>query len=88
MLTTEEFQALLPEPERNKLSDPESTKSSMVLNEKERLELREVLRLSIGDHVSKFSEEDLDDLGMTFLELTAIALKAMHSEKSAALKRI
>lgn len=49
---------------------------SSVLGEKERLELREVLRLSIGDHVNKFSEEDLDDLGMTLLEVTAIVLKA------------
>lgn len=59
------------------------SESSVGLDEKERLELREVLRLSIGDHVSKFSEEDLNDFGMTLLELTAIALKAMHSEKCA-----
>lgn len=61
----------------------EETKPTLKLGEKERLELREVLRLSIGDHVSKFSEEDLDDLGMTLLEATAIALKARHSQKSA-----
>ena len=54
----------------------------MKLGEKERLDLREILRLSIGDHVSEFSEEDLDDLGMTLLEATAIALKARHSQKS------
>ncbi len=58
------------------------TESSVSLDEKERLELREILRLSIGDRVSEYSEEDLNDLGMTMLELTAIALKAMHSEKS------
>lgn len=60
------------------------TKSSLVLGEKERLDLREVLRLSIGDHVSKFSEEDLDDLGVTLLEATAVALKARHLQKNAA----
>ncbi len=54
--------------------------SSMMLDEKERLDLREVLRLSIGDHVSGFSEGDLDDLGVTLLEVTAIALKTKHSQ--------
>ena len=49
---------------------------SMVLGEKESFGLREVLRLSIGDHVNEFSEEDLDELGMTLLEATAVALKA------------
>ena len=48
---------------------------SMVLGEKESFGLREVLRLSIGDHVNEFSEEDLDELGMTLLEATAVALK-------------
>jgi len=52
------------------------TYDSSVLGEKERLELREILRLSIGDHVSEFSDEDLNDFGMTLLELTAIVLKA------------
>lgn len=46
------------------------------LGEKERLELRDVLRLSIGDHANELSEEDLDDLGMTLLEATAVVLKA------------
>lgn len=52
-----------------------ATKSLLKLNTKQLSELREVLRLSIGNHADKFSEEDLDDLGMTFLEATAIALK-------------
>ena len=59
----------------------EETKSTLKLGEKERLELREVLRLSIGDRVHMFSEEDLDDLGTTFLEATVIALKAKQSQK-------
>lgn len=58
-----------------------SAKSSLILDEKVRLDLREVLRLSIGDNVSTFSEEDLDELGVTLLEATAIALKAKHSQK-------
>lgn len=52
-----------------------TTKSTLKLSTRQLSELREVLRLSIGNHVDKFSEEDLDDLGMTFLEATAIALK-------------
>lgn len=52
------------------------TCDSLMLGEKERLEFREVLRLSIGDHANKFSEEDLDDLAMTLLEVTDITLKA------------
>lgn len=54
--------------------------SSMMLDEKERLNLREILRLSVGDRTSEFSEEDVDDLGATLLEVTAIALKARHSQ--------
>ncbi len=59
------------------------TCNSSVLGEKERLELREILRLSIGDYASKFSEEDLDDLGVTLLEATAIALKARAGQHKA-----
>lgn len=49
------------------------------LDEKQISELREVLRLSIGDHADKLSEDELNDLGMTLLEATAVALKAKHS---------
>ena len=64
------------------MDEAQEVQSSMTLDVKERDELREVLRLSIGDHVSKFSEEDLDDFGMTMLEVTAIVLKAKQSQES------
>src|ERR1035437_7240258 len=63
------------------MEEAQETQPSKKLDVKERDELREILRLSIGDRASEYSEEDLNDLGMTMLEVTAVALKAMHSEK-------
>ena len=82
MVYDSSFAPIAPAPVLETLSVRETTsaKPSMVFCEKERLDLREVLRLSIGDNVSEFSDEDVDELAVTLLEVTAIALKARHSQ--------
>lgn len=45
-------------------------------NSKEIAEFREILRLSIGSHADKLSVDDLNDLGTTLLQVTAITIKA------------
>lgn len=57
------------------------TKSENIfLSVKEIVELREVLRISLGKHVDMLSNEDLSDIGSTMLQVTANALKAKHSQ--------
>ena len=41
--------------------------------------LREVLRISLGKHVDRLSDEDLSEIGSSMLQATAIVLKAKHS---------
>lgn len=54
---------------------------NIILSAKEIAELREVLRISLGRHVDRLSDEDLSDFGITMLEATAIALKARYQRK-------
>jgi len=51
----------------------------IAFNAEELTKLREVLRISLGKHVDRLSDEDLSDIGSTMLRVTAIVLKAKHS---------
>ena len=53
----------------------------MKLNKEEVLELREVLRISIGNYADRLSDENLNELGTSMLKATAIALKAKYSNR-------
>jgi len=60
----------------------------MELNQKELLEFRGIIRLSVGDYADKFSEDELNDIASTLLQTTTIALRAKHLQKSYHLKSI
>lgn len=51
----------------------------MKLSKKEIDELREVVRLSIGQYADEITDEDLADFGMSLLQATATILKAKRS---------
>jgi hypothetical protein len=40
------------------------------------IKLREVIRKSIGDYSDRLSDEEVCELGMTLLQMTAVILKA------------
>lgn len=44
----------------------------------EMTKLRNVLRISIGEHADSLSEEDLSNLGSSMLQATSVALKAKY----------
>lgn len=46
----------------------------MKLSDKQRSDLREALRSSVGERADEFHEEDLEELGLALLEATAIIL--------------
>lgn len=61
--------------------------SSFSLNAKELASLREVLRISVGDHINKLTEEDLSEFGASMLYTTAIVLKAKYLQRKAPLEK-
>ena len=50
---------------------------------KELMGLREALRISIGDHADKLTNEDLSEFGISMLEATAIVLRAKYAKRKA-----
>lgn len=50
----------------------------LLLNTKEVAEVREILRITLGKHVDKLSDEEVNDFASTMLRVTAIVLKAKH----------
>jgi hypothetical protein len=58
-----------------------TNKNQISFSAKEIHVLREVLRISLGKHVDKLTEEDLIDFGSTMLRVTAIVLKAEYLRK-------
>jgi len=62
--------------------------SGISFNSKEISELREVLRLSIGNSTDDLTENDLNEFGSSMLEATAIVLKAKYLQKDCPLGSI
>lgn len=54
----------------------------MELCKKEIVSLREVLRKSIGDYSNQFTDEEVNELGITLLQTTAVLLKARCQNKT------
>ncbi len=50
----------------------------MKLNEKELSELREKLRLSIGNNADTFTKKELNEFGSSLLQATAVVLKSKY----------
>lgn len=55
---------------------------------KEIVRLRETLRISIGSHADRFTEDDLIEFGTSVLRATAIVLKAKYLRNEYHLKNI
>ncbi|MSU60403.1 MAG: hypothetical protein EXS52_00610 [Candidatus Staskawiczbacteria bacterium] len=53
---------------------------------KELAKLRDVLRISLGNHANSLSEEDLSDFGGSMLQVTAVVLKARYLRTKTPLK--
>ena len=63
-----------------------ATCGSLSFSAKEIAELREVLRISIGDRTDRLTEEDLSEFGTSMLLATAVVLKTKYSNKKAPLE--
>ena len=55
---------------------------NILLSYKSLKDLREVLRLNIGDNIDNFSDEDLNEFAQAMLKATAVALKANYLLKT------
>lgn len=55
-----------------------TTGSYPLFSVKEIAKLREMLHISIGNHVDKLTEDDLNEFGTSMLQVTAIVLKAKY----------
>lgn len=60
-----------------------SAQDTLKLTGKEIAELREALRVSIGNHADKLTNEDLSEFGISMLEATAIVLRAKYTKRKA-----
>jgi hypothetical protein len=62
------------------------TEDNLPFNAGEITKLRDVLRLSIGDHINELTDEDLISFGTSMLQATAAVLKAEYMRTKAPLK--
>ncbi|OGZ88152.1 MAG: hypothetical protein A2463_03600 [Candidatus Staskawiczbacteria bacterium RIFOXYC2_FULL_32_10] len=61
--------------ERNKTHNDNG---KIIFSAKDLLNLREVLRVSVGKYIDNMSDEDVEDFGNVMLQATVIVLKAKY----------